>query len=575
MWQTYSWLPLVGILIVAGIFRFLWLDRVPNGVVQDEVTYLLEAKSIAQSGTDITHTWQPLSVFWGKYPPEAFLPQAELPYFLLIPAVGWLPYSLVDMHITGALFGMLLVLAAYWLTKELLDRETALIAALLVAVNPWFIAISRTAYEVPLAVCFYLLAMVVLLKAKKWAILWALPLFLLGFYSYIATKVIFALLVCLTSFVAWRKNKKQYLLPYLAISGFSVLFTFAYFIMLTFAAHGGRLNELFLPSNPVVNSLVSNGRIFVISSPFTALFANKLFVFLDILLQKFMLIFSFDYLFLYADSFASFTHHGLFYIIDAPLLLIGLCALFLKRKKVFFFITLYIGLGILPQLIHSPDAVNFTPHITFMIPFLLIVIAYGIVTIGHAYENKKTYPWVFGVLAVVYTGFVLQYFYFYFYQMPIQNSYFSLPDRILARYITLAKEEHAQVTVYDPEATSLMMTYLLYANEHITPSHMQISLQTKHGMFDNLLFRPCTGGSPLTEGAISIVNSAQCGLPVGVIRDSIPRLSDNGEVFAIYNDSVCTPYALKAYTSNLSRNDFLIEKLTPQQFCETFILRQH
>jgi len=88
-------------LFLAAILRFLWLDKIPVGIGGDELTYVFNAKAIFLTGSDISGTWNPLSAFIFHYPAYT-TPQAELPYFLLTPIVGFLQFSLFNARVTFA-----------------------------------------------------------------------------------------------------------------------------------------------------------------------------------------------------------------------------------------------------------------------------------------------------------------------------------------------------------------------------------------------------------------------------------------------------------------------------------------
>jgi len=51
----------------------------------------------------------------------------------------------------------------------------------------------------------------------------------------------------------------------------------------------------------------------------------------------------------------------------------------------------------------------------------------------------------------------------------------------------------------------------------------------------------------------------------------IPRLSDGGQSYDIFNDKTCQNFSLKGYPTDLQISDFAIESQTAQKFCETFI----
>ena len=55
--------PLFLIIVLALFLRLLWLDRIPTGISNDELDYVLTAKAIFFTGTDIAGSgWSPLSL---------------------------------------------------------------------------------------------------------------------------------------------------------------------------------------------------------------------------------------------------------------------------------------------------------------------------------------------------------------------------------------------------------------------------------------------------------------------------------------------------------------------------------
>ena len=97
------------IFLLATILRFLWLDRVPTAITGDELTYILNIKSVALTGTGLRDNWSLLSALFFKYP--IGLPQAELPYFILLPAVSFLNLSLLNVRLIYAAISVATVFA--------------------------------------------------------------------------------------------------------------------------------------------------------------------------------------------------------------------------------------------------------------------------------------------------------------------------------------------------------------------------------------------------------------------------------------------------------------------------------
>jgi len=99
----------------------------------------LVTKSIVISGSDITGTWSPLSLFSFHYPPGGFqtsLIQAELPYLLFLPAIWLFGLTMFGAFVTNAVAGVALIIVMYFLTKRLFGKEVALIAAFFTTINP-------------------------------------------------------------------------------------------------------------------------------------------------------------------------------------------------------------------------------------------------------------------------------------------------------------------------------------------------------------------------------------------------------------------------------------------------------
>ena len=79
------------LVLITILPRFIFLDRVPEAVNNDELHYALNAKSFALTGKDTTGKITPLDILLFKYPGNEMI-QAELPYFLEMPS-PWVKLS--------------------------------------------------------------------------------------------------------------------------------------------------------------------------------------------------------------------------------------------------------------------------------------------------------------------------------------------------------------------------------------------------------------------------------------------------------------------------------------------------
>ena len=567
-----NYFPLIIVLLLAIFLRFLWLDKVPNAIGGDELNYVLTAKSIALYGTDLTGKWNPLSIFFFNYPPGQT--QAELLYFLLIPFVGFTNFSLFWARAENGVLGVLTVYLIYLIASKLFNKQIGLAAGLISAINPWFIYLSRTSYEMQAATFFYLLSFYALMFFKGKKILLSIPILLLAFYSYIATKVFFLPFVLTMIYYGYfQLNKKKFKKEYLTVLIFSVLLVAVFFLSLKAHPSVSRLGEIFTPANPEIARQVDSIRKASVQTPLTNLIVNKYTVYFRTIIVKEFSIFSFDYLFLYGDNFFSIFSHGLFYYLDALFLILGLAFTYAKQRKTFFLLLSLTLLATIPHLIHGVSTANFTPHVSMIFPFLIIFIAVGLWGSITLFKNKIYFYSSMAVIGILYIFLLLNFLNIYFYQFPLQGN-FDFKMRLLSKYITISNEK---TVVYSTASGDQFSKYLFYSNSVTSKNKKQIENDYRTGNYtlNNVTFLGCDASlDPSLDKNKIIIFDDLCNF-IGKERPrlSIARISDGGEDYAIFNDTVCSKYPLKPYPQILSLNQFNIGGMSPRDFCENFITR--
>src|SRR3989344_344152 len=113
--------------LIALTIRTILLDRIPTGIVNDNMIFVLNAKAFFYTGHDITGKWIPFSL--SPLPDEPA--QAELPYIYLAPVIGLLPSSLFAAHIFYAIVNSLFVVVLFLTVKKLLNKNIFLLFFLL------------------------------------------------------------------------------------------------------------------------------------------------------------------------------------------------------------------------------------------------------------------------------------------------------------------------------------------------------------------------------------------------------------------------------------------------------------
>lgn len=138
------------IVAAAAALRVWQLDTVPLGLHNDEAWTGLNAREVLRDG-------------WiGPYLYPSGLGQPAGPVYFTALLFTILPQSEFTLRLSMALFGIAAVAFTYAAARVMFDRTTALFAAVLLAVMPWHLHLSRTGFMVGAWPCI------------EMAILWAL-----------------------------------------------------------------------------------------------------------------------------------------------------------------------------------------------------------------------------------------------------------------------------------------------------------------------------------------------------------------------------------------------------------------
>jgi 4-amino-4-deoxy-L-arabinose transferase-like glycosyltransferase len=570
-----SLLALFLIIVCAILTRTVFLNEAPIGLNHDEITFVANAKAVALTGKDLSGTWSPLSLT----PISYGFPMSELPPVIVSPLLGILPSSPFAARLPYALFSVLLVAEMYFIARKLFGEKTAIAVGLVAAFNPWGIMFGRTAFDSPLAVCFYMLAFLLLLYLKNWKILLAfIPLFI-AFYCYIATKIILIPFVFITSYFGWIVNQKKYLKYYVLVCLAGIILTAGFIFSLRTNTTAVRLSEISTPFSNNLTQEVNKERNLSVTNPLTPVFSNKVALYIRDFSQKYAEAFSPDYLFFSGDSdmHLSLWFQGYFYYLDAVFLLIGFCMLFAKNKKYWLAITALALIAPLPAALHTGAATYVTRGV-LIFPILILLIGFGIASFIDLFKSKFRLIvtlLLFAFYAVLFLNFVNV----YLFRFPLYNSEgVDFSSRVLSRYVALVAQTGRNVTVYNNEPDALYKDYLFYANAYDKQNASEVAKHFEQYDFslNNVYFKKgCPSNQSVSSSsAIIVAVSSDCNS--GKISNTdyvgISQLGDGALVHKIYFDTLCKPYSLSSILPRSVRlSDFNIEKIPTQRFCEMFI----
>ncbi len=369
-------LGLFSILILAFLLRFYKVTEIPPSLNWDEVSIGYNAYSILKTGRDE----------WGQFLPLHFKSYGEykLPVQVYgsIPAVALFGLNELGVRVTPVIYGTLTVLVLFFLGRELFKSSTVgLISALLLAISPWHIQLTRASFESAFATFWFSLGVLFLVmgfKKPKWLV-WSIIPFALSVYTYNTTRV-FTPLFLVTVLVIYNKfflrNKRSTLISF-------ILFVILMFPLVPFFLSGGgsaRYKLVSVTDDPGLGLRVNENR-GKSSLPlfFPRLVHNKVTYTVLAVTDHYIAHFTPDFLFLSGAPHKQ--HHvqniGELYLFQAPFLLLGLFGLFYLQNRFKWLLITWLLLSFIPVSVTN-DSIPNALRTLVAVPVYQLITALGI-----------------------------------------------------------------------------------------------------------------------------------------------------------------------------------------------------
>ena len=391
---------LIGIFLVASILRLWKLADVPVSLFGDELDVGYQAYSILKTGRD----------YYGNFMPIHFHSLAEwrAPLYLYssVPTVTVFGITPLGVRLPAAIFGILGVIAFYFLVKELTkysgvsdpDDKFAIIAAALLGLSPWHIQYSRAAFEVTELLLFLILGLIFFFKSispkgSNEKYMWLSVTFLILTPWIYSTAKLFTLIIMIFLFVMFKKEilsiSKKNLLKSI-VAGLIVGLPIAYSTV--FGGGAQRFDYIGIFTDPTMESEVgtdrlndarARGEIGTGLNPtlFDRATHNKFTFIGDNFLRNYLQPFSADFLFNSGDPNPRHTIHemGQLYKVEIIPFILGIILFFSSKKfnsKTKLFIAFWLLAGILPASL-TRDGGNHATRLILILPPLIFLVAYG------------------------------------------------------------------------------------------------------------------------------------------------------------------------------------------------------
>jgi len=406
-----KYIPLLLILCLGAFLRLWQLGIVPVGVTHDEMGYIYNAFSIAKTGKNVFEQYLPFLTWMvqGGFP---FMP---VPIYLSVPFFWIMPISATAGRLPSALLGSLDIFLLYIFIKKVFNKESfALLTALSLAISPWHIHFSRSAYDPNYALFFYLAGMCLFLsesRKKKLPIL-SLIFFIIGIFSYRGMSLIaLPLLLTLLLFGVFvlKITKKQIIVFLLGI----ILITVC---LLSVALKYGSsyTQEALFFKDPKAQEIVdtnsrqAQGPLFI-----KRIFLNKLTYTADKLRSNYIRAYSPEYLFLYTEpsGIYSIWSRGRIYFFDLFFIILGIAYTYKTSPKKALFITSLLLIGGLPG---GVGGMPYSARNFFLSIIFPIFTAGGVLFILQWQFTRRILPIVAALLAILYLYLLGSYLFDYY-----------------------------------------------------------------------------------------------------------------------------------------------------------------
>lgn len=502
-------LILTGIIILATVLRLWQLGLTPPSPDWDEVALGYNAYSLLHTGKDEFGKFLPVVLrSFDDYKPALYA-------YLTVPTVAIFGVSIFAVRLPSALFGILSVLAVFFLCYELFENykyknHLSLVSALFLAISPWSIQFSRVGFEANVAAALNIFTVLFFLKGlkKPWFLFISVICAGLTIYAYQSEKV-FAPLLVLALILIYHKKllsiKKKYLVGALILGIIVAMPMLTYLVSDKSSLLRLRGTSIFNYQTEILKSQVQDiQRDNTNNDKIGALFDNRRLVYTKTIIGGYLSHFDLNWLFIRGDIE---RHHapnmGLLYLFELPLILFGIYLLlfgdFSKQTKLLIFGWLLLApipASITTGVPHAVRTLNF-------LPTWQILSALGLVGIVALLSNIKFQIFKFKLwklLAISYMLFAMFNFAYYLDQYFVQLNYYDSADwqygyKQAVEEVKAIGDKYKEIIVSDRQPMDKSYMFFLFYLKY-SPSDYQIigakssGGYAEHHAFGKYTFRP-------------------------------------------------------------------------------------
>lgn len=425
--KTFVFLAII--FIVASVLRFWQLGETPISPDWDEVSLGYNAYSIMQTGKD--EYGEPFPIVlrsFDDYKPALYT-------YLSMPSISILGLSAHAVRLPSAIFGLITVIATFFLVNELFKRkDLGLLSSFLLAISPWHIQFSRIAFESNVGLAFNVLSILFFIKGLKSPAFLILSAALAGLNLYVyQNEKIFTPLLFLIAFIIFRKElftkPKKYIVSGLVV-GFLIILPMAGYVLTNENALG-RAKGVSIFGEPYPRGLAQK----ILDDKergdlIGMIFDNRRIVYAKTIVSGYISHFDLNWLFIRGDIA---RHHapnmGLLYLFELPFLLMGIYGFIFgkldKKGKILiisWFLIAPLAASVTTGVPHAVRTLNFLP--TFQIFTATGILLFFSMISNLKYKEFSLKPSMLLIFVLLLTfNFV-----YYLNQYFVQQNYFNAKE---------------------------------------------------------------------------------------------------------------------------------------------------
>ncbi|MBI4153509.1 glycosyltransferase family 39 protein [Candidatus Woesebacteria bacterium] len=397
------------IFLIALVFRVWKLGEFPYGFHADEARVGWNALSILKTGKD--DRGNKFALYYntfGDYRPTGI-------FYLTVPSIAIFGRNEFAVRFPSAILGALTVFPLYFFVLKVTNKKNlGLISALLLAISPWHVEVSRATSEVAISTFFALFALyffVLLIKTQKWKFAFLSIIFVaISYLLYHAIRFLappFYLIIALYYLRDFKKTK----IKWIVIGSLVAVFLLSLYFSVTPQAKK-RFSQVSIFSDIDMGYEISRIRSEnKTRNLLTTIFDNKEVIYTRRFLNEYAIYFGGG--FLLSDLARPYRYItpgvGLLTYVEFIFFALGIIEI-AKGKRSFLPLALLL-IAPIPAAITAEDAPNLH-RAFFMVPFLMTIEAYGLTQLlsFSKKHSSKIMVSIFALLILNFAFFLHMYF---------------------------------------------------------------------------------------------------------------------------------------------------------------------